>query len=174
MFGVDPIDSKAFIGMRTFGCGEFMPFQDEQLDAVIFATSIDHLCSVPYTIKETYRVLRAGGKVIVWMSDRGESSINKALTRFVKFLRGVKLRATGDRIVVDRGHPVTFGRFTIYPNYTVLYTPNGAIDPFHTCLENPRAIVNVMEKSNFRLMDTVYNNKDEVFLCFTKDGTGEI
>ncbi len=151
-----------------------MPFQDEQFDGVIFATSLDHLCSVQYTVKETYRVLRMGGKVIVWMSDRSELLINRVISRFRKLLSDLKRRATGDRFVVDPRYPLTFGRFTIYPNYTVLYTPNGAVDPFHTCLENPRVIIKVMEKSNLRFKSTVYNNKDEVFLCFAKDRTDGI
>jgi SAM-dependent methyltransferase len=173
-FGVDPIDDKSFRGMRIVGCAEFTPFQEEQFDAIIFATSLDHVCSIHYTIKESHRILRRDGKVIIWMSDRSESFIKKLTTRLRKLLREMKHAFTIDKFVVDPEYPMTHGRFTVYPNHTVLYIPNGAVDPFHTHLEDPEKIVKIMKKSEFRHIDTVYNNKDEMFLCFAKNNANEI
>jgi ubiquinone/menaquinone biosynthesis C-methylase UbiE len=68
-FGIDPIEDRSFRGIRIVGCSEFMPFEDEQFDVLIFATSLDHVCSLGYTISESYRILVDGGKVMIWMSD---------------------------------------------------------------------------------------------------------
>ena len=64
-YGIDPIDDRSFCGMRVTGCAEFMPFPDGFFDALIFATSLDHVCSLRQTIRESHRVLRQGGKCIV-------------------------------------------------------------------------------------------------------------
>ena len=59
-------------------------------------------------------------------------------------------------------------KFVIYPNWTVLYVPEGAVDPFHIFNEDPRKIISLMKAQGFQHNDMVYNNLNEVFLCFTK------
>ena len=59
-------------------------------------------------------------------------------------------------------------KFVIYPNGTVFYVPHGAVDPFHAFRETPKDIVTLMERSSFRNDDMSYNNKNEIFLCFSK------
>jgi ubiquinone/menaquinone biosynthesis C-methylase UbiE len=48
------------------GFAEFLPWEDAQFDAVLFATSLDHVLSLEKTLDEVCRVLRPGGKCIVW------------------------------------------------------------------------------------------------------------
>jgi SAM-dependent methyltransferase len=168
-FGIDPIDDRSFRGMRVVGCGEFMPFQDEEFDVITFATSLDHVCSLQYTIRESSRILKKGGKVIVWMSDRSESPMDKAIRWTRWLLREVSQLFVSDRFVFDSTYPLNFGRFVVYPNHTVLYVPKGAVDPFHTYLENPREIIATMKRFRLRHIDTVSHNRDETFLCFIKN-----
>lgn len=48
------------------GFAEFLPWEDRQFDMVLFATSLDHVLSLEKTLEEVCRVLRPGGKCIVW------------------------------------------------------------------------------------------------------------
>jgi SAM-dependent methyltransferase len=48
------------------GFAEFLPWEDQQFDTVLFATSLDHVLSLEKTLDEVCRVLRPGGKCIVW------------------------------------------------------------------------------------------------------------
>jgi len=153
-FGIDPVEDRSFRGMRIIGCSEFMPFEDEQFDALIFATSLDHVCSLKYTINESYRILVNGGKVLIWMSDHRQS-----LLRWSRSWLRTKL------INLKKGYRTD--KFVTYPNRIVLYRPHGAVDPFHAFLETPRAVISLMG-NKFRLIDSVSNNRDEVFLCLSK------
>ena len=155
LFGIDPIDDRSFSGMRITGCGEFMPFEDNQFDAVIFATSLDHVCSLKKTINESNRILSKNGKVLIWMSDRSEPLLSRIKNWF-----WIKIGSFREGYRKDK--------FAIYPNWTVFYIPNGAIDPYHYFREKPTYITRLMKKNGFRHEDTIYNNKNEVFLCFRK------
>jgi SAM-dependent methyltransferase len=65
--GLDPLPGAA---ERRFefrqGIAEFLPWADSQFDVVLFATSLDHVLSLEKTLEEVHRVLRPGGKCIVW------------------------------------------------------------------------------------------------------------
>jgi hypothetical protein len=56
--GLDPIDSRMFRGYRVVGCTEFMPFADATFATVVFATSLDHVCSVTATVAEVNHARR--------------------------------------------------------------------------------------------------------------------
>lgn len=60
-------------GMRLIGMAEFLPFQNEGVDAVSFMTSLDHILDYHTAIDEAYRVLRPGGSLylvtLIW-ADR--------------------------------------------------------------------------------------------------------
>jgi len=158
-FGIDPIEDRSFRGMRIVGCSEFMPFEDEQFDALIFATSLDHVCSLEYTISESYRILVDGGKVLIWMSDHQKSLLGWSRSWLRRKLINLKKGYRTDK-------------FVTYPSRIVLYRPHGAVDPFHAFLERPRAVISLMG-NKFRLIDNVSNNWDEVFLCFSKTKSNE-
>ena len=66
-YGIDPIDIDVEREFNfTKGMAEKLPYKNEFFDAVIFATSLNHLCDVIAAEKETYRVLKKGGVVIIW------------------------------------------------------------------------------------------------------------
>jgi len=71
--GVDPMTG----GRRDFSfvqCkAEELPFRDREFDAVLFATSIDHIEHPTRAVAECFRVLKPGGYVIVWGSFRNET-----------------------------------------------------------------------------------------------------
>lgn len=170
-YGIDPIDNNSFRGIRVTGCAEFMPFLDNSLDAVIFATSLDHVCSFERTIRETYRVLSEGGKAIVWMSDRSTSFFERLKNMEELFLNRLRLRFgfQTNKFIPHPNCNVRVNNFVIYPNYTVFYVPLGAADPFHFHFDSPRSTIKLFRKSKFAFVDIQSNNKNEIFLCFEKN-----
>lgn len=158
-FGLDPIDDKSFRGMRVVSCSEFTPFPDETFDAVIFGTSLDHVCSLEQTLAESYRILGKSGKILIWMSDlktrRRMPLRQRVYAKFRLLKENVKAGYRTDR-------------FIIYPNFTVLYVPKGAVDPFHTYHEQTSKIIPLVENAGFRLIDRQEKSDLEVFLCFSK------
>lgn len=69
-FGIEPIKESCFFGNLITGCSEYMPLASNSIDVVIYATSLDHVCSLDQSISETFRVLKNNGKVILWVSDQ--------------------------------------------------------------------------------------------------------
>lgn len=154
--GIDPIDDNSFKGLRIVGCSEFMPFAEAQFDAVIFATSLDHTCSIRHSIREAYRVLTPRGKVLVWMSD-------PPVSKLVNRIRSAVYTIAGS---LKKGYRMD--RFHIHPNWTVFYKPPGAADPFHRIIENPKMILELMMEEQFVHVETSYISNLEVFLCLSK------
>jgi ubiquinone/menaquinone biosynthesis C-methylase UbiE len=66
--GVDPLPGLA---KRDFefcqGFAEFLPWPDEEFDAVVIGTSLDHVLSIDITFSEILRVLRPGGTCAIWV-----------------------------------------------------------------------------------------------------------
>jgi SAM-dependent methyltransferase len=58
--GLDPFCTHPS-PFRLIGVGEYIPFQDATLDAVLFNTSLDHLLDWRRGIDEAYRILKSGG-----------------------------------------------------------------------------------------------------------------
>lgn len=153
-YGIDPIDSGPFFGTRVVGCSEFMPFPDGSFDTVVFATSLDHVCSPEDTLAEAARILVGGGKALVWMSDSkipfGIRLKSKLLTYWRNWKRGFDTR-----------------RYAVYPG-AVFYIPHHAVDPFHSFLESPDEMRRMFERNGFSETNSVYHSKIAVFLSFVK------
>lgn len=158
--GLDPIYDRSFQGLRVVGCSEFTPFPSGSFDALVFATSLDHVCCLDQTLEEAYRILGRDGRVCVWMSDRSRTIIER-LAEILDDWRKWKDRRTNRRGYRD-------GRFVVFPNYTVLYVPKGAVDPFHSYFESPDYIKKRFLNHRFGLVTQIQNSKDEVFLSFKK------
>jgi len=172
LYGIDPIDDRAFRGMRITGCAEFMPFQDRFFDALVFATSLDHVCSLERTVREASRVLSEGGKLILWMADPSipwTERIKDALLKAVQRLRKPS-SPWEDVFALPPGESMRVGDFVVYPNLAVFQTPEGAVDPFHVSYETPRRVIAVMREVSLALHDLQRHSKNEVFLCFRKGG----
>lgn len=169
-YGIDPIDDRAFRGTRITGCAEFMPFQDRFFDALVFATSLDHVCSSEQTAREASRVLSEGGKLILWMADVSipwTEQIRNTLLRTVQRLRK-PVSPWEDVFALPPGESMRVGNFVVYPNLAVFQTPKGAVDPFHVSYETPRRVIAVMREAGLALHDLQRRSKNEVFLCFRK------
>jgi ubiquinone/menaquinone biosynthesis C-methylase UbiE len=143
-YGIDPIDDKSFKGIRITGCAEFMPFPNGSFDAIVYATSLDHVCSLKKTVDETYRVLSRGGKIIIWMSDRSVSLFEK-----IKNMEELWM----NRLILKFGFKKEKLR---------------AVDPFHSYLENPKRIIRRMRKAKLILNNMQSHHKNAVFLSFQK------
>lgn len=63
-----PMESQAaFTVVRAF-C-EFLPWNDDSFDTVVVATSLDHVLSLKKSLQEIHRVLKPGGKVLIWLGS---------------------------------------------------------------------------------------------------------
>lgn len=65
--GIDPYKGDC---MRSFefinGIAEDLPIKDRYFDAVLFASSLNHLINPVLAVKEAERVLKKGGYIFVW------------------------------------------------------------------------------------------------------------
>jgi SAM-dependent methyltransferase len=80
--GVDPSPAMAKVAMErgivvTFGVGENLPCKDSSFDFILLVTTICFLDDVPAAFLEVYRVLTAGGYILVGFINR-ESTLGKA------------------------------------------------------------------------------------------------
>ena len=66
--GIDPLASQV---ERKFefvqGFAEFLPWENEEFDLVVAATSLDHVVSLDMALSEIKRVLRPGGYFVTWV-----------------------------------------------------------------------------------------------------------
>lgn len=155
-YGLDPIDDNSFEGFRIVGHAEFTPFPNDSLGMVIFATSLDHVVSVPQVLKEMRRILRPGGFMVIWMSDRWKPWWRRLADWF-------QARAESWR----KGYPVD--RYGIYPDLKlVLYRPPGAVDTYHAFRESPTRLNRMIQKQGFVQKDMTYLDSKQVFLCYEK------
>jgi len=69
--GLDPFAKSN--DFRIIGIGEFLPFKDSCVDNVLFNTSLDHILDYYQAVKESFRVLKEGGLIIIstllWSHD---------------------------------------------------------------------------------------------------------
>lgn len=153
--GLDPIDDNSFFGLRLVACSEFIPLASAAVDTVVFATSLDHVCNLKKTVEESNRVLKDGGRVVVWMSDR-------SMTLFDRCVDWLRRRGSSWK----KGYSID--KYYVYPNWTVLGVPPGGVDPFHSFFETPEKIIKVFLKSGYKLVSLEKKSKMEVFLSFEK------
>lgn len=151
--GIDPIDGTSYEGYRIVGVSELMPIEDESVDAAVFGTSLDHVCDLTRSIHESRRVVKSGGRIVVWMSD-STRSLRERIRIWLKDVRQ-SLRL---------GYYVR--HYRVYPDYTVFEVPRGAVDPFHSHFESPDLIVREFERADCRLVRRVEHSLGEIFLAF--------
>jgi SAM-dependent methyltransferase len=68
IYGLEPIATPVD---RPFPClvgamAESIPLKDSSLDAVMFATSMDHIADIDSAIAQIRRVVRPGGRLYIW------------------------------------------------------------------------------------------------------------
>jgi len=151
--GIDPIDGTSYEGYRIVGVSELIPIHDNAVDAVIFGTSLDHVCNLTHSVRESRRVVKSGGRILVWMSD----STRPLAERIRNWLKDI-------RESLRLGYPVR--RYRVYPDYTVFEVPRGAVDPFHSYFESPDLIIREFERADCRLVRRVEHSQGEIFLAF--------
>lgn len=173
--GLD-IYPSAFEGARIIGCAEFLPLPDRSLDAVVFATSLDHVCDLDKTFHEVRRVLKPDGVCCIWMSERRPywqefflprdgspgTTLRRLFMTFPKQVLSNLLRRMNPGYGVF--HFCTHGRYWEYPNGSTFYCPPGAIDPFHSWFESPDQIARKAGRHALR-ETTLQRGLNGVFLC---------
>jgi SAM-dependent methyltransferase len=154
-YGLEPLAESKFFGNLIIGCSEYIPLKDNSIDFILFATSLDHVCSINATLKEVYRVLKSNGKVIIWMGDQSKTFLDKMKNKIRIFRDNIK-----------KGYRTDL--YYVYPNLTVLQVPRGGVDPFHSFFESPQVIKKMFIENNFEFNNMDYHSKNQVFLTFTK------
>lgn len=114
--GIDPFGDEV---IRKFhfvqGVGECIPFKNEHYDCVLFASTIDHMIDPQLAIKEAYRVLKTGGSLVIWYTERSKPHLifgkynrhhqwgftNEVL---VDFVRKAQFENTIISVVLKTGH----------------------------------------------------------------------
>ena len=126
-YGIDPIDDRSFRGVRIIGCAEFMPFPDNSFDAVVFATSLDHVCSLEQTVHEVHRVLSRKGKLLLWMSDSSVSWTDKVKDVLLRTLQRLRKPSSSwaDVFALPPGESVRVGDFCGLPKPGCFPNPEG-------------------------------------------------
>ena len=66
--------------MLSGAIAECMPIRAQVLDAVIFATSMDHIVGIDEAMEETKRVLKPGGRIYMWIGLFDPDTIAKVKT----------------------------------------------------------------------------------------------
>jgi SAM-dependent methyltransferase len=94
---------------REYACltgaiAEEMPLKDSSIDAVIFATSFDHIADATAAIAETRRVLKPGGAVYMWqgISDADALAESSTLHRLKRGALAVPLIAAQAAVIAYR------------------------------------------------------------------------
>lgn len=154
LIGLDPIDDNTFGGMRLVAVSEYIPLQDATIDTIVFATSFDHVCDIDRTLAETRRILSSEGRVLVWMSDRGSTPIE----RLKDWLRR-RRNSWREGYNLD-------DYYVYKDSWTVMRVPPGGVDPYHSHFESPSTVVKQFTRAGFSLIDEQQHSKQEVFLAF--------
>lgn len=92
--GVEPSEQMAakarMLGIDVYpGVAEVLPFSDERFEFVLMVTTVCFVDDVPASFRETFRVLKSGGCIIIGFVDR-ESDLgrryekNRETSRFYK------------------------------------------------------------------------------------------
>ncbi len=154
LYGLDPIRDIAFKGKKVISCAEYIPFSNGYFDTIVFATSIDHVCSLSATIKESHRILSENGKMILWHFYPMGFSLRK------EFLRKL-------RITLKSGYNAF--RYCLYPEHNVVFNiPKGAIDPFHKEYISHRKLRSIAKENGFQMSDSTSYDGNSYFTTFTK------
>ena len=152
LYGLDPLPPlqgaarKRYIQVTSYS--EMMPFRDHAFDVIVYGTSLDHSVAPLDSLRESHRVLRPGGGVVVWMSDNSKSRRRRwkaGWRRFARRLRGRNVVQTVD-------------------DSLMLLVPAGAVDAFHTYHEDPATVAGWLAQAGFRNVTTDYRDRDHVYL----------
>jgi SAM-dependent methyltransferase len=166
LVGLDPIRDDAFQGFRVVGCSERMPFADASFDALVFATSLDHVCDLNDTLLEARRVLRPNGRLVVWLSDRSTTWKERLMRRLASW----KYRIWGLPTHIPEGQSIQIGRYVLYDNGTVLLVPPGGVDPFHSYFESPDLLLKVAKAHGLVADASERHGPNECFVSLRLEG----
>lgn len=85
---LDPLAVERQVGFpRVKGWGEMLPFADNAFDAIVCATSLDHVLCLESTFEEIRRVLKPGGVMYVWACLFLEDTVLRNMPPHPLFLR---------------------------------------------------------------------------------------
>jgi SAM-dependent methyltransferase len=68
--GLEPLPMREAADFELIrGLGEYLPWPDDSFSTIISATSLDHCLSLQHSLDEMVRVLRPGGRVLLWIGS---------------------------------------------------------------------------------------------------------
>lgn len=70
-FGIDPLpESEPARFSRVRGLAEYLPFQDQVFDHVVFSTTLDHFVDPLTALKEARRICQLTGEIDIWLGEK--------------------------------------------------------------------------------------------------------
>ena len=65
--GMDPIGDQNDHPFTFYkGFAEYLPWENETFDTIVIGTSLDHMILLDKVISQLHRVLKSGGRLIIW------------------------------------------------------------------------------------------------------------
>lgn len=163
--GIDPFESR-FAGRFVNGTGEFIPLKNASVDNVLAATSLDHTLDIRKTLKEAARILRLGGRLIIWDHARPPR------------LNWFSLKSLWDELYLrahDLKHNISewgtngYRKVRVYDNLVVVPIPFGFSDPFHQKASQKNSwskkLSRILTKTGFQNVD---EDSNFGFSCWEK------
>ena len=119
---------------------------------MLFATSIDHVCNLEQTFRETYRILDEGGTMVLWHDYN-----HNPLRHFARHVyRSIKYGYNDFRYAVYHDEHVVFS------------IPKGAVDPFHKEYIPTTKLTKLAKQMGFTVQDITAYDKSTYFITYKK------
>ena len=157
-YGLDPLDSPDFFGTRIVGASEYLPFANNTMDNVIYATSLDHVVNIDASLQRGNQSVKSSeGRVVLWISDRSKT----IKERLRNFLATTRASLIGKAIMLINIMFMTTTLFWVYREVQLIHSI-----PLMNHLKSSK---NISKEINFPMINKKVFSKNEIFYSFRKN-----
>lgn len=147
--GIDPLKlpQSDWHGMRFVkGVAEELPYPDNYFDAVLFASSLDHIVDQGKSLREAKRCLINGGSVLLWLG-LPPPKVNVGILYLSKLYRW-------SLSIIQKNKPQDKPKWQrVNESLTI---PKGAVDLYHFRRQTTAEVFQVIRSSGFQITRTQY------------------
>jgi len=157
--GIDPIRGEA---KRNFdfavAVGEYLPFQDQTFNQVIFAGSLDHVLNQEQVFEEVKRVLKPGGIINIWFGVPETQGTIAKLTRKAIHVGRYLLRGDFQGLAKRAQQEVNPEPAPSVPDwFAALPVPEGAVDTYHLTHLDKTSIAEGITQAGLKVTKSVHH-----------------